>query len=140
MKNKTKFSTIFSNLKIRPVVSEEKDKYLSIASLDKLRKFLPDINTEDNIDLLPIAFDACVVNRVNKNGDVMDGITAAKVTKNFVNKPINVEHNRNQVIGCILTASFSKFGSNESLDTEEVKDIKAPFNITLGGVIWKVVN
>lgn len=140
MKNKTKFTTIFSNLKIRPVVSEEKDKYLSIASLDKLRKFLPDINTEDNIDLLPIAFDACVVNRVNKNGDVMDGITAAKVTKNFVNKPINVEHNRNQVIGCILTASFSKFGSNESLDTEEVKDIKAPFNITLGGVIWKVVN
>lgn len=140
MKNKTKFSTIFSNLKIRPVVSEEKDKYLSIASLDKLRKFLPEINTEDNIDLLPIAFDACVVNRVNKNGDVMDGTTAAKVTKNFVNKPINVEHNRNQVIGCILTASFSKFGSNESLSSDQVKDMKAPFNITLGGVIWKVVN
>jgi hypothetical protein len=72
---KHKFESIFANIKIRPVVSEEKDKYLSLASINKLRKFLPDINTEDNVDLLPIAFDACVINRVNKNGDVkvMDG-------------------------------------------------------------------
>ena len=140
MKKQTKFLTTFSNIKIRPGVSEEKDKYLSVASLEKLKKFLPDINTEDNIDLLPVAFDACVVNRVNKNGDVIDGETAAKITKNFVNKPINVEHNRNQVIGCILSASFSKFGSNESLSSEEVASMKQPFNITLGGVIWKVVN
>ena len=140
MKNKTKFLTTFANIKIRPVVSEDKDKYLSVASLEKLKKFLPDINTEDNIDLLPVAFDACVVNRVNKNGDVIDGETAAKIAKNFVNKPINVEHNRNQVIGCILSANFSKFGSNDSLSADEVKEMKQPFNITLGGVIWKVVD
>ena len=140
MKKQTKFLSTFANIKIRPVVSEEKDKYLSVASLEKLKKFLPDINTEDNIDLLPVAFDACVVNRVNKNGDVIDGETAAKISKNFVNKPINVEHNRNQVIGCILSASFSKFGSNESLAELDVKEMKTPFNITLGGVIWKVVN
>ena len=139
-KQKFKFESIFANIKIRPVVSEEKDKYLSVASLDKLRKFLPDINTEDNIDLLPVAFDACVVNRVNKNGDVIDGETAAKIAKNFVNKPINIEHNRKQVIGCILSASFSKFGSNESLAEADVKTMKTPFNITLGGVIWKVVD
>lgn len=139
-KQKLKFESIFANIKIRPVVSEEKDKYLSVASLDKLRKFLPDINTEDNVDLLPVAFDACVVNRVNKNGDVIDGETAAKIAKNFVNKPINIEHNRKQVIGCILSASFSKFGSNESLVEADVKSMKTPFNITLGGVIWKVVD
>jgi hypothetical protein len=137
---KSKFESIFANIKIRPVVSEEKDKYLSLASINKLRKFLPEINTEENIDLLPIAFDACVVNRVNKNGDVMDGATAAKIAKNFINKPINIEHNRNQVIGCIVSANFSKFGTNESLAEVDVKEMKAPFNITLGGVIWKVVN
>jgi hypothetical protein len=139
-KQKLKFESIFANIKIRPVVSEEKDKYLSVASLDKLRKFLPDINTEDNVDLLPVAFDACVVNRVNKNGDVIDGETAAKIAKNFVNKPINIEHNRKQVIGCILSASFSKFGNNESLAEADIKTMKTPFNITLGGVIWKVVD
>lgn len=140
MKKQTKFLTTFSNIKIRPVVSEEKDKYLSIASLEKLKKFLPNINTEENVDLLPVAFDACVVNRVNKNGDVIDSQTAARIAKNFANKPINIEHNRNQVIGCILSASFSKFGTNESLSAEEVKTMKEPFNITLGGVIWKIVN
>jgi hypothetical protein len=137
---KQKFETTFANIKIRPVVSEEKDKYLSVASLDKLKKFLPEINTDDNVDLLPVAFDACVVNRVNKNGDVIDGETAAKIAKNFVNKPINIEHNRKQVIGCIVSASFSKFGSNESLAEIDVKSMKTPFNITLGGVIWKVVD
>ena len=137
---KNKFESIFANIKIRPIVSEEKDKYLSVASLEKLKKFLPDINTEDNIDLLPVAFDACVANRVNKNGDVIDGQTAAKIAKNFINKPINIEHNRSQVIGCILSANFSKFGSNESLSESEVKEMKTPFNITLGGVIWKIVD
>jgi len=137
---KLKFESIFANIKIRPVVSEEKDKYLSVASLNKLRKFLPEINTEDNVDLLPVAFDACVVNRVNKNGDVIDAETAAKIAKNFINKPINIEHNRNQVIGCILSANFSKFGSNESLAELDVKELKTPFNITLGGVIWKIVD
>ena len=108
MKN-YKFSSIFANLKLRPVVSEEKDKYLSVASLDKLRKFIPNIDLENNIDLLPVAFDACVVNRVNKNGDVIDTATATKIAKNFINKPINIEHNRNSVIGCILNYGFSEF-------------------------------
>jgi len=139
-KQKFKFESAFANIKIRPVVSEEKDKYLSVASLDKLRKFLPEINTEDNVDLLPVAFDACVVNRVNKNGDVIDGETAARIAKLFVNKPINIEHNRKQVIGCILSANFSKFGTNESLAEADVKTMKTPFNITLGGVIWKIVD
>jgi len=139
-KQKFNFNTIFSNLKIRAVVSEEKDKYLSLASLDQLRQFIPNINLEDNIDLLPVAFDACVVNRVNKNGDVIDTATAVKIAKNFINKPINVEHNRNNVIGCILNYGFSEFGSSQAITEETLIENQKPFNITLGGVIWKIVN
>ncbi|NBP00116.1 MAG: hypothetical protein EBU90_08285 [Proteobacteria bacterium] len=137
---KYKFSTIFSNLKLRPVVSEEKDKYLSVASLEKLKKFIPNIDLENNIDLLPVAFDACVVNRVNKNGDVIDTATAVKIAKNFINKPINIEHNRNNVIGCILNYGFSEFGTSQALNEQDLFETKKPFNITLGGVIWKIVN
>ena len=135
-----KYTTTFANLQIKPVVSEEKDKYLSLASISNLKKFLPDIDTDKNIDLLPIAFDACVVNRVNKNGDVINSTTAAEILKNFINKPINIEHDRSRVIGCILTANFSKFGNNESLAELDIKDIKEPFYITLGGVMWKIIN
>ena len=136
---KHKFTTIFSSY-IKPVVSEEKDKYLALASMAELEEFLPEVDLDKNYDLLPIAFNACVANRVNKNGDVIDTPTALEIYENFINKPINIEHNRDRVVGAILTAGFSEFGTDKQLATEELKDHKGPFNITLGGIVWKVVN
>jgi hypothetical protein len=133
------YTTTFSSV-LKPLVSEEKDKYLALASLMQVGNFIPNINTEKNVDLLPIAFNAAVVNRVNKNGDVIDSDTAIASYKDFINKPINIEHNREKIVGVILTAGFSEFGSDISLSEEQVKDLKGPFNITLGGVIWKIAN
>ena len=134
-----KFTSIFSS-KIKPLVSEEKDKYLAMASLVEVGYFIPDVDTRKNVDLLPVAFNACVINRANKNGDVVDTPTSVAMYKDFINKPINIEHNRDRVVGVILAAGFSEFGTDNPLTEDEVKDLKAPFNITLGGVIWKVVN
>jgi len=134
-----KYKTIFSS-EIKPLISEEKDKYLAMASLVNVGEFIPDIDTTDNMDLLPVAFNACVVNRVNKNGDVISTATALDICKNFINKPINIEHNRANIVGVILTAGFSEFGTDKVLAEDEIKDMSAPFNITLGGVIWRVVN
>ena len=138
MKNH-KYTTTFSSV-VKPVVSEEKDKYLALASMVELEKFLPDVDVEKNVDLLPVAFNAFVANRVNKNGDVVDTDTAVAMYENFVNKPINIEHNRKSIVGTILTAGFSRFGTDEPLDKKEVKDLKEPFNVTLGGVVWKIVD
>ena len=134
-----KHKTIFSS-QIKPLVSEDKDKYLALASLVDVGSFLPDIDTDTNVDLLPVAFNAFVVNRVNKNDDVIDSSVALDIFKSFINKPINVEHNRDRVIGTILTAGFSEFGTDRPLSEEEVSEMKGPFNVTLGGVIWRVVN
>src|SRR5210317_86132 len=135
-----KYTTTFGSIKIKPLVSSEKDEYLALASMEKLSDFIPEVNTEENVDLLPIAFNACVANRVNKNGDVVDGQTAVAMAKNFVNKQINIEHNRERVVGVILKAGFSQFGTDEPMDEVSASELKSPFNITLGGVIWKVVN
>lgn len=134
-----KFTTIFSS-EIKPLVSEDKDKYLAMASLIEVGEFVPDVDTKKNVDLLPVAFNACVINRVNKNGDVVDTPTAVAMYKDFINKPINIEHNRDRVVGVILATGFSEFGTDKPLSEEEAKEIKGPFNITLGGVVWKVVN
>jgi hypothetical protein len=134
-----KYTTIFSST-VKPLITEEKDKYLAMASLVDIGEFIPEIDTDRNIDLLPIAFNACVANRVNKNGDVIDTATAMEICDHFINKPINIEHNRQKVIGTILTAGFSEFGSDKPLTKEEVAANKGPFNITLGGVVWKIVN
>jgi hypothetical protein len=136
---KTKYITTFSS-HIKPLVSEEKDKYLALASLIDLEKFVPNVDTEENYDLLPVAFNAFVANRVNKNGDVVDTETALAMYKNFINKPVNIEHNRKSVIGTILTAGFSSFGEDKPLTEEEVKESKEPFNITLGGIVWKITD
>ena len=138
MKNH-KYTTTFSAV-IKPVVSEEKDKYLALASMVELEKFLPDVDIEKNIDLLPIAFNAFVANRVNRNGDVVDTETAVAMHDSFINKPINIEHNRKSIVGTILTAGFSSFGTDESLTKEQIEETKEPFNVTLGGVIWKIAD
>ncbi len=132
---KTSFAFI-----MRPVVSQEKDKYLSKASLEQLSKFIPDFESVNMPTLLPVSFNICVANRVNKNDDVIDTDTAIAIYKKFINSPINLEHKRDKVLGCVLTAGFSEFGTDKILSEEEVKGLKSPFNITLGGIIWRIVN
>lgn len=122
------------------MVSEAKDEHLALASALDVSRFVPDIDTDRNIDLLPIAFNACVVNRVNLNGDVVDTKTALAMYKSFVNKPINIEHNRQKVVGTILSAGFSEFGTDAPITEEAIAGFNGPFNITLGAVVWKVVN
>lgn len=134
-----KYTTTFSSI-LKPLVSEEKDKYLALASLVEVGNFIPNVDTEKNVDLLPVAFNAAVVNRINKNGDVIDTPTALAIYKDFINKPINIEHNREKIIGVILTAGFSEFGSDLPLTEDQLKETTKPFNITLGGVLWKIAN
>lgn len=133
------YTTIFSST-VKPLVSEEKDKYLALASLMEVGELIPEINVEKNVDLLPIAFNACVANRVNKNHDVVDTQTALAMADYFINKPINIEHNRERVVGVILTAGFTEFGSDKQISREELENFNGPFNVALGGVVWKVVN
>lgn len=138
MKKKTitaKFNSI-----LNPIVSKQKDKIMSLASIENIKEYIPDIDTEKSFDLVPIAFNACVANMVNKNDDVIDSKTAIAIYDSFVHKPINIEHDRKRVIGCILTAGFSEFKTDKPLTREEVEGMEEPFNITLGGVVWKAVN
>ena len=133
-----KYKTSFSAT-LRPLVAEVKDKYLAMASLIDVGDFIPDIDTDSNVDLLPVAFNAFVANRVNKNGDVINTATSVDIFQNFVNKPINLEHNRERVVGVILSAGFSEFGTDKAMK-DVPREFLGPFNVTLGGVIWKVVN
>ena len=137
--NDFKFTTTFSSI-IKSVISEDKDKYLALASLEDIGPYIPEVDTDKNIDLLPIAFNAFVANRVNKNGDVVDSVTAVEIARSFHNKPINVEHNRMRVVGVVLVAGYSEFGTDKPLSEEQAIAMNSPFNITLGGVAWKVVN
>ena len=112
-----KYTTTFNQRIIAASEIEGGEWKLSRASLDKLQPLIPKaIDFEKNIDLLGVAFNAAVVNRFNKNDDGIDTGTAVAIKDYFVNKPTNIEHQKEKVVGHIVSSAFSKFGTNEIID------------------------
>ena len=50
------------------------------------------------------------------------------------------EHNKEKVVGHIISSSFSDIKTNELLGAEQLRGTTAPFNIALGALVYKVVN
>ncbi len=119
------------------------ESFVSRASLENLHELMPqDINLEENIDLLALAYNAAVINMFNKNDDGMDTATAMRVVNNFLHKPTNIEHDKSKVVGHIVTAGFSSYNGDENriLSMQEASEMKDPFNLSLGSVVYKYAN
>jgi hypothetical protein len=136
---KHKYTTKFESSILSCVKGDE--SFISKASLENLKPLLPkDIDFSENIDILGTAFNAAVINKFNKNDDGMDSSTAARVIKNFLHKPTNIEHDKSKVVGHIVSAGFSEYGTNSMIDIEEAINKNDPYNISLGAVVYKYAN
>lgn len=136
-----KYTTKFSEEILATSKIESGEWLMSKASLQKLAPLIPkDIDFEKNIDLIGVAFNAAVVNRFNKNDDGIDTDTALAIKDYFVNKPTNIEHQKQKVVGHIVSSAFSEYGSNEIINDEKAKNIKGPFNIACAAVVYRTVN
>ena len=137
--NNFKYTTKFHASSIAVKGFEENN--ISRASLENLGILIPsEVDFNENIDLLGVAFNAAVVNRFNKNDDGVDTETALKIANLFKHKPTNIEHKKERVVGHILTAGFSRYGSNEIVSQEQLFGTSDAFNISLGAVVYKYVN
>lgn len=112
----------------------------SVADLSDLRSLLPsDEEIADNPDLLYVSFNAAVANLVNANGHGIGTDTALAVSKYFVSRQMNLEHDRNEIVGHIISQGFSTFGEKSNIVTAEtLSGSNDPFNICLGAVVYKV--
>jgi len=134
-----KYTTTFEADVLPCEISES--SFISKASLSNLESLIPEgIDFEDNIDLMGVAFNAAVVNRFNKNGDGIDSETAVAYTKNFLHKPTNIEHDKDRIVGHIVNAGWSDYGTSSILSESDVKNYKKPFNIALGALVYKSAN
>ena len=115
---------------------------LSKASLDSLQGLIPgDVDLNRNIDIMAVAFNAAVINKFNKNGDGIDTATAVNIKDLFVHKPTNIEHDKDQVVGHIVSSAFSKYDdTSDILSVADVGETQGAFNISLGAIIYKTVN
>jgi len=115
---------------------------LSEGSLqESARSLIPEgFEPEDNIDILPVVFNLAVVNKFNKNGDGIGTETALDLVRNFANKPINIEHKKNQIVGHIIRASFTdKEPDFQDNDIESFINRTDPFFINAAGFIYSHV-
>lgn len=110
------------------------------ASLAELKKHIPEIDEEKNPDLLPVSFNAFVANKGNKNYDILDTKGTMDIVDSFIHKPINIEHNQERTIGVITNYSFSEYGTNKEISKDVASKMEKPFNVVLGGLVWKNVN
>lgn len=141
MNSQYKYITQFTTgqIKVCPILTEEK---ITRASLENLSSLIPndEVDLNENIDLLGVAFNAALVNRFNKNDDGIDTETALRIAKLFKHKPTNIEHKKEKVVGHILTAGFSRYGDSQILTLDELNNYSEVFNISLGAVVYKFVN
>lgn len=141
IKVKFPFETIFASDPVKVFLPQDNDLNIVKAGIDSLKPFLDSsIDLEKNYDLIGVAFNAFVVNRANKNGQIISTDVALSSVENFRFKPMNIEHKRKNVAGIITGYGFSEFGTDKPLTIDEVKDKKDPFNVVLSGFVWRVVN
>lgn len=135
-----KYKAVFAS-KINPLVSEEADKYISLAAKNNFSKYLPkEINIEEKIDFLPFAAEGFIANKLNLNHDGVTTEEALRIADLVPFSILDSEHNRSAAIGTIVKASFAEVGTGKELTRDEVKDLKTPFAVIIAGVIWRLVN
>jgi hypothetical protein len=114
---------------------------ISEASLEPLRELIPDsVSFDRNIDLLGVAFNAAVANKFNKNGDGIDSASAVDIAEYFIHKPTNIEHQKDAIVGHIVSAGFSEYEKDNALSSSAAAESTKPFNIALGAVVYRSVN
>lgn len=140
MEHSFKYNSIFNKCFVKASLHSEIDKYLSQASLEKLKSLpLPDsLDLSKNPDLIVAMYNGAVINRMNKNGDCIAAETILKSKDLFLHKPTNIEHTKSRVVGHIVSIGWSTFGGNELLSNDETKNMEEPFNMVVGSVVYRL--
>ena len=89
--------------------------FYSQASLEGLRPLIPNwqANTEQNIDLLAFAANACSVGLANKNDDLLEPEAGLETLNLWREKFVNENHDRSKIVGHLITAGLSS--ENDSI-------------------------
>jgi hypothetical protein len=127
-------ATIFASKEVKTFDEHKKE------SLASLKDMAPTHYESKNVDLLAVAFDGAVINQFNANDDGISSSTAVGIKEQFVHKPINVEHDRSNIIGHITDVAFTDRSTHDYIWDDRARGKNEPFNLTLGGFVYKMVN
>lgn len=138
-----RFKTIFSSVpgSLRAIEPTEETRNEVKASISRLRELLPaNIDPEKEEALLFVAGNLAVAGMVNLNDDGYDIPTALATYKLFERQQINIEHDRTKVVGYIVHAGLSEFGTDRVITEDEARAAGKPFNVAVVIALWRIVN
>lgn len=122
---------------VNPDVDTKKEAF---ASLKALKQLMPEgFDPTQDPDLLYIASPLVLVGKCNLNGDCITKETAVKNYEKFAKRLLDVEHDREKIVGNIFVAKLTELDTNRILTPEEAME-KDLFNISYGAYIWVVAN
>lgn len=136
-----KYKTSFAHRIVLNDIKSSENIQISQASKDALSKLsVPWILDNSNKDLLGLCFNATIVNIFNRNNDGVGSKIAVSIARSFLHKPINIEHEKSDIVGHIFDYNITDKDFGKSLSYSDVEDKNVPFYITLNGFIYKIVS
>lgn len=137
--SKYRFRSEFQSI-AKIIAPSQEERKIATASLAPLTGIFPNgVDPEKAPDLLYFSANGAVGGLINKNDDGITGDTAIKINGTACNKYISMDHDKTTVVGAILHTGFTCFGSNEPISQEQIGELKTPFNMAVGGVLWKAI-
>lgn len=140
IKNPPRFTTRFVASARAYQLSNAETKEVK-ASIERLRGLLPsDINPDDHPTILYIVGNLFVGGTLNKNDDAVSIEDTLRCYRSFEGQQINIEHNRGDIVGYIVRAGLSEFGTDRLITEDEARAAGQPVNVAIAVAIWKVVD
>jgi hypothetical protein len=121
------------------IFPEDNNELVSYASDDRFKKYIPK-NLGDNPNFLYFAGELFLANFLNANFDGISNQESIKVAEYLPYNPCDIEHSRQKLCGVIVKAFYTEPGTGKELTLDEVKKMKEPFAVTVGGIIWRAPN
>jgi hypothetical protein len=113
----------------------------AIASLKSLSGLVPEgMDISPDSDILVIASNLVLCDVSNRNGDCLPNKVAVSMYKTFKNKFLDIEHNRDKIVGFIFNVGFTEAGTNRVLTEEEASKDGILFNVAYAACVWKILN
>ena len=139
MSNKYRYTSVFESVAKVAAITDT-DRFVAKASLAPLKGILPpDVNPENDPDLLYISSDGAVGGLINKNGDGITAKKAIEIHATAKHKYISTDHDKGKVVGVVLFPALTTLGDHRILTDEEAATLQEPFNMSFAGVLWKAV-
>lgn len=136
----TKYRTKFL-ADARVVAPSKSLKKEAMASLQNLKGLFPqNFNPEKSPSLLFIASQLVALDKTNANGVATPRAVALKSRDSWAYQLLDVEHNREKLVGCIINAAFADAVTSETVPDDKVLDYPGELMLVYSACVWKVAN